>query len=186
MRVLVACERSGRVRDAFNERGHDAVSCDIEDTAVPGPHIKGDVRPVLRDKWDLVIAFPPCTDLAYVNARHLEEKRRDGRTRAGLRFFIECLLANAPMVCVENPRGIPQEWFRVTQVIQPWEFGHPYTKATCLWLKGLPPLMPAFSGQIQPTESWTNRNDLKSDRAKVRSETFPGVARAMAEQWGTM
>lgn len=195
MKVLVACERSGRVRDAFRALGHDAMSCDIEATDVDGPHHQGDVLPLLRKRWDLVVAFPPCTDLAWSNGRYLPDKRADGRTSSALDFFGQCLGANAPRVCVENPKGDPCHAYPNFQVIQPWEWGDPWVKTTCLWLRGLPPLMPTFSGSEDEPGLWINtgaapRENGRPGRvgahrnSRQRSLTFPGIARAMAQQWG--
>jgi hypothetical protein len=151
MRVLVACERSNTVRDAFLERGHDAYSCDIEIAKFPNPnykrHIRGDVRPLLKEPWDLVIAHPPCTYLCNSGVRWLKtELGRINLMELACIFFLDCLSANAPRVCVENPiqHGYAKELIGIapTQIIQPWQFGHGETKATCLWLKGLPNLKP--------------------------------------------
>lgn len=194
-RVLVACEFSGRVRDAFLSRGHDAISCDLLPTETPGPH-QGDVRELLADGggWDLVIAFPPCTDLAWSNGRHLLEKRVDGRTTAALELFEACLTANAPRVAVENPRGDPCHVWPEYQVVQPWEFGDPWVKTTCLWLRGLPPLMPRYAGTVDRPGLWVNTGGSdRRGRTRTRGEhrnshsrslTFEGIADAMAEQWG--
>ena len=189
MQVLVACEWSNTVRDAFLARGHDAYSCDLQRAEHPNPHwrrhIRGDVRPLLKEKWDLVIAHPPCTYLCNSGVRWITE--RDGRLDAmfdAVVFFKECLAANAPSVCVENPvmhkyaRGALD--VKPTQLIQPYQFGHPESKATYLWLQGLPPL----------TTTKVNNNRLNtihllgSAGSKERSRTFQGIAQAMAEQWG--
>lgn len=143
LRVLVACEYSGAVRDAFIDRGHDAVSCDLLPTDQPGPHIVGDVLPHLGDGWDMLIAFPPCTHLCVSGARHFAAKRADGRQAEGIAFFIALANAPIPRVAIENPVGIMSSLYRKPdQVIQPWQFGHGETKATCLWLRGLPLLTP--------------------------------------------
>lgn len=157
------------------------MSCDTEPTDVDGPHHQGDVLPLLRKQWDMVIAFPPCTDLANVNAHHMATKRADGRTAAAAAFFMECWAANAPKVCVENPLGEMTKLFRRPDVyIQPWEYGHPWSKRTGLWLRGLPILM--------PTEL-VHRKEVKSLMLHIRgpeqrSQTFTGIATAMANQWG--
>lgn len=141
MRVLVACECSGVVRDAFLARGHDAISCDLLPTAASGPHVQGDVSPLLREPWDLVIAHPPCTFLSYAAAKYWNRPGRAAQREAALAFFMACYHANSPRVCVENPVGWPNTVFRrPDQVIQPFYFGDRQRKATCLWLRGLPPL----------------------------------------------
>jgi site-specific DNA-cytosine methylase len=134
MRVLIACEYSGKVRDAFISKGHDVMSCDILDTEKPGPHYKGDVRDILYDGWDMLIGFPPCTHLASSGARWFKEKQSDGRQQEGIDFFM--LLANSgiPKIALENPVGIMSSRYRKPdQIIQPWQFGHGETKSTCLW-----------------------------------------------------
>jgi len=183
MRVLVACEYSGRVRDAFIRSGHDAISCDLLPTDVPGPHYQGDVRDVLRDGWDLMIAHPPCDHLAVSGARWFKEKRADGRQQAAIEFFM--LLANAdiPRICIENPVCImSSHWRKPDQIIQPWQFGHGETKATCFWLKNLPKLKP--TDIVDGREARVHRMPPGPDRWKERSRTFQGIANAMADQWG--
>jgi len=183
MKVLVACEYSGRVRDAFIRLGHDAMSCDLLPTDVPGPHYLGDVRDVLDDGWDLMVAHPPCDHLAVSGARWFKEKRADGRQQAAIEFFM--LLANAdiPRICIENPVCImSSHWRKPDQIIQPWQFGHGETKATCLWLKNLPPLMP--TNIVEGREARVHKMPPTPDRWKERSRTFQGVADAMADQWG--
>lgn len=182
MRVLVACESSGRVRDAIIALGHDAVSCDLLPTESPGPHIEGDVLPHLADGWDMLIGFPPCTHLAVSGARHFAAKRADGRQAEGIAFFLALANAPIPKVAIENPIGIMSSLYRPPdQVIQPWMFGHGETKATCLWLRGLAPLVPTnvVSGRAQRI----HRLPPTPDRWKLRSQTFTGIAAAMAEQW---
>jgi len=202
MRILVACEYSGRVRDAFIRRGHDAMSCDILPSDIPGPHYQGDVRDVLGDGWDLVIAFPPCTDLSLAGAVHWKAKQADGRQQAAAEFFMAMINAPAAHVAVENPRGIMTKLCRPPdQVVEPWWFGDPYAKKTCLWLKGLPLLEAdnivtpvgrvATGGGSWRTDKASGKTAMsayedsegRKNRAKVRSRTFPGVARAMAAQW---
>lgn len=188
MRVLVACEFSGVVRDAFLRRGHDAYSCDLLDTEVPSPgrHFTQDVRPLLRKLWDLVIAHPPCTRLCNSGLRWLHERRLHVEMVEACWFFLECLNANAPRVCVENPlmhryaRDIVA--YRPAQVVQPWMFGHGETKATCLWLRGLPKLRPTkvVSGRVQRVHLMPGN----SGRSRLRSITYRGIAEAMASQWG--
>ena len=211
MRVLVACECSNTVRDAFLARGHDAYSCDVQRADHPNlnwrRYICGDVRPLLREKWDLVIAHPPCTYLsvmtgwAFKSGMPSEESNPDryARLLRGVYFFVECLSANASRICVENP--IPNAHARklmgdYTQIIHPWEFGHPYTKKTCLWLYNLPPLVPTDIVQWtmywvdagQPGNNTRGRRSVKgmSKDQKHRSKTFQGIADAMAEQWGCL
>lgn len=192
MRVLVACECSGTVRDAFIAKGHEAMSCDLDPTEKPGPHYQGDVRDVLNDGWDLIIAHPPCTHLAVSGARWFEEKRSDGRQQAAIDFFMLLANAPAPRVAVENPVGIMSSLYKnPSQIIQPWMFGHHEFKTTCLWLKNLPPLM---STEIimppSPKDSrWKKWNRVHKCppgpmRAKLRSWRYHKIAAAMAEQWG--
>ena len=195
MRVLVACEYSGVVRDAFRARGHDAISCDLRPTLQGGPHAQGDVRAVLRHPWDLVIAHPPCTYMT--NARAVPDY---SHLMSAIEFFVACQQANAPMVCVENPTTFKvarQVIGEPSDVIQPYEFGEPYRKRTCLWLKGLPPLLKQFSGAERGSVmSWVDSGSgyhskrvqftggERKHRAANRTLFFPGIARAMAEQWG--
>lgn len=183
MRVLVACEYSGRVRDAFIRAKHDAMSCDILPTDAPGPHYMGDVRDVLHDGWDMLIGHPPCTDLAVSGARHFAAKRADGRQQASIDFFM--LLANAPIerIALENPVCIMSSvWRKPDQIIQPWQFGHGETKSTCLWLKNLPLLTP--TNIVDGRENRVHRMPPSPDRWKLRSTTYQGIADAMAAQWG--
>jgi len=191
MRVLIACEYSGTVRDAFLARGHDAMSCDLLPTDAPGPHWCGDVRDVLGMGWDLMIAHPPCTHLAVSGARWFDKKRDE--QAAALDFV--CLLMDAPIerIAIENPVSIISSRIRKPdQIIQPYEHGHEATKTTCLWLKGLPHLKPSNivgKGARHVTKSgrslpeWYNLPP-SADRWKIRSATFPGIAAAMADQWG--
>jgi len=192
MRVLVACEFSGVVRRAFRDRGHEAWSCDLlpaEDLSQY--HIKADVLKLLGSgEWDLIIAHPPCTHLCVSGARWFEHKRVE--QRQAIYFFTEMITADAPMVCVENPVGIMSTIYRKPdQIIQPWQFGHPESKKTCLWLKNLPKLKPTNILQIPESGRWDNQtasgqNKLgpSEDRWKLRSITYQGIADAMAEQWG--
>jgi len=248
MKILVACEFSGRVRDAFRAKGHDAWSCDILDTeswekvvfaselslcpmceeevwcnihnkhyadcSCIGPiqddviykeldgvlygakHIKGDVLEVLNDDWDMIIAFPPCTHLAVSGAKWFEQKRKDGRQQQGIDFFMLFVNANCGRIAIENPVGIMSTiWRKPDQIIQPWQFGEPFSKKTCLWLKGLSPLIPTKivdkgeqvtfkSGKSMPKWYSDAFRLPPEERAKVRSQTFQGIADAMAEQWG--
>lgn len=183
MRVLVACEYSARVRDAFLALGHEAMSCDLLPTDVPGPHYQGDVRDVLDYPWDLMIAHPPCTHLAVSGARHFEAKRADGRQQAGASFFMMLAKANIPKIAIEHPVSIMSSlWRRPDQTIQPWQFGHGETKATCLWLKNLPLLLP--TDIVSGREARVHRLPPSAERWKLRSETYAGIAQAMAQQWG--
>lgn len=234
MRVLVACEESQRVCLAFRERGHEAYSCDILEPSGGHPewHIKDDVTKLINgfvafetedgvsheinSRWDMIIAFPPCTDLAVSGARHFETKRKDGRQLDSVLFFCQFLKADCDKVVIENPINIISgayisKWFpeiadlyelpkKPTQIIQPWNFGDNFGKSTCLWEKGVEPLIPAITekpeleyyewvdkktGRIKRQEKWY-MDALKkpSERSKIRSKTFPGIAKAMAEQWG--
>jgi len=182
MRVLVACVYSGIVRDAFIVAGHDAMSCDLLDTERSGPHYKGDVRDVLNYPWDLMIAHPPCTDLSVSGARHFEAKRIDGRQQASVSFFMLLAKADIPQIAIENPVCIMSSlWRKPDQVIQPYQFGHGETKATCLWLKGLPKLRP--TNIVEGREHRVHRMPPSPDRWKERSRTYQGIADAMAQQW---
>lgn len=185
MRVLVACEYSGAVRDAFLARGHEAMSCDLLPTERPGPHYEGDVFDVIDYPWDLMIAFPPCTDLTVSGARWFADKRMVGRQQAGAAFFMRLAKADIPMIAIENPVGVMSSlWRKPDQVIQPWQFGHGETKATCLWLKGLPPLKPTKIVEGREGRVW--RMPPGPDRWKERSRTYEGIAAAMADQWGSL
>lgn len=191
MRVLVACEFSGIVRDAFIRRGHEAVSCDIIPSDAPGPHIQDDVLNHLDDGWDMMIAHPPCTHLAVSGARWF--KFKEAEQKEAIEFFMR--LVNAPIerIAIENPVSIMSTHYRKPdQIIQPWQFGHEATKTTCLWLKNLPKLIPTKivdkgarhitkSGKSLP--DWYNIPPIEG-RAKLRSITFAGIADAMAAQWG--
>lgn len=191
MRVLVACEFSGIVRDAFIARGHDAVSCDLLPSERPGPHHQGDVLPLLGAGWDLMIAHPPCTYLANSGVRWLYENGEQNEERwyemwEGARFFRELLNADIPRIAVENPvmHGYAR---RIVgrgqdQCVQPWQFGHGETKATCLWLKNLPPLVP--TNIVPEREQRVHKMPPGPERWRERSRTFPGIAEAMADQWG--
>ena len=181
MKVLVACEYSGTVRDAFISQGHDAISCDLLPTDKLGPHYQGDVRDILHDGFDLMIAHPPCTHLAVSGARWFKEKQKE---QAEALDFVQLLL-NAPIekIALENPIGIISSRIRKpNQIIQPWQFGHGETKATCLWLKNLPCLVP--TDIVEGREAKVHRMPPSADRWKLRSTTYKGIAQAMAEQWG--
>jgi len=187
MRVLVACEYSGRVRDAFIAQGHDAISCDILPTDSLGPHYQGNVFDIIDQDWDLMIAHPPCTYLTNSGVRWLHERaERWGQLKDGAEFFRALLEANIPKIAVENPimhkYAVEIIGRRQDQIIQPWQFGHGETKATGFWLKGLP--------KLQPTEIVEGRQQRvhllppSKDRWKLRSTTYQGIADAMALQWG--
>jgi hypothetical protein len=208
MNVLVACEESQRVCTAFREKGHNAFSCDILPCSGGHPewHIQGDVLKILNpyelpfggkviefrtmdendyviEKWDLIVAFPPCTHLAVSGARYFEQKRKDGRQQQGVDFFMEFTKADCEKIAIENPIGIMSTHYRKPdQIIQPWMFGHGETKATCLWLKNMPKLEPTNIVDGREQRIW--RMPPGPERAKERSKTFPGIAKAMAEQWG--
>lgn len=183
MKILIACEYSGTVRDAFIARGHDAMSCYLLPTDVPGPHYQGDVRDVIHGCWDLMIAHPPCTHLSVSGARHFDAKKLDGRQQSAISFFMMMAKADIPMIAVENPVCVMSSiWRKPDQVIQPWQFGHGETKATCLWLKGLPPLKP--TNVVDGRENRIHKMPPSPDRWKERSKTYEGIAQAMAEQWG--
>jgi len=198
MRVLIACEYSGKVRDAFAKKGHFAMSCDLlpSDNPKHGVHYIGDVLDLLSDYnvwnrtngWDLMIAFPPCTHLAVSGARWFPEKRADGRQQQGIDFFMALANAEIPKIAIENPVGIMStKWRKPNQIIQPYEFGHDASKKTCLWLKNLPELIPTDiikkDRYANQTPSGQNKLGPSADRWKLRSETYQGIAEAMAAQW---
>ena len=196
MKVLVACEYSGKVRDAFIAQGHEAMSCDILDTDVQGPHYKGDVRDVINDGWDLMVAHPPCTYLSNSGVRWLSsDASRWPKMFEAAAFFKELLEAPISRICIENPvmhkYGKQLIGSNQTQCVQPWMFGHPESKATCLWLKGLPKLVETDNvkeDMKKLSKKEQNRIHHMSpgkDRWKKRSETFQGIANAMASQWGS-
>ena len=181
MRVLVACEFSGIVREAFSKRGHDAVSCDLLESESSGKHIRGDVRDVLDDGWDLMIAHPPCTHLAVSGAKWFKHRQKE--QAEALDFVRELMDCDIPKIAVENPISVISSRIRKPdQIIQPWQFGHGETKATCLWLRGLPKLIP--TNVVDGREQRVFRTPPSPDRWKTRSRTFVGIAEAMAEQWG--
>lgn len=201
MNVLIACEESQRVCIEFRNKGHLAFSCDIEECSGGHPewHIKEDVLRILNGecgfttqngddwifpcKWDLIIAFPPCTHLAVSGARYFEQKRKDGRQQQGIDFFMEFAKADCEKIAIENPIGIMSTHYRKPdQIIQPWMFGHGETKATCLWLKNLPKLEPTNIVEGREQRIW--RMPPGPERAKERSKTYEGIAKAMANIWG--
>lgn len=235
MRVLVACEYSGRVRDAFIARGHDAMSCDLLPTDVPGPHYQGDVRDIINDGWDLMVSHPPCTYLT-IAAEWCYKDEQTKKQKPGVLYGAErraareealafvSLLASAPIkrIAIENPVGVISTRLgrQPSQTIQPWQYGEDASKATCLWLKNLPVLQPtsiipprmvcgcgytfrsdtmdnrgcpACRGERKALPRWGNQTDTgqnklppSADRWKIRSETYRGIAEAMADQWGDL
>ena len=183
MKVLIACEFSATVREAFAAMGHDAWSCDLLESEKPGQHIIGDVRQVLSQGWDLLIAHPPCTHLAVSGARWFKEKQQE--QEQALDFVRELLYADVPRIALENPISIISSKIRKPdQIIQPWQFGHGETKATCLWLKNLPKLQP--TQVVSGREARVHKMPPSENRWKERSRTFPGIAAAMAQQWGQL
>lgn len=206
MRVLVACEFSGIVREAFRAKGHDAWSCDLLPTEIPGKHVQGDVFNTINGNrgnyWDMLIAFPPCTHLSSSGAVYWPQKQQDGRQKSAIDFFMALFNAPIQKIAIENPVGIISQVFRKPdQIINPFDFGDPYRKKTCLWLKNLPPLIQLINPrEVEPVASWhsgSTRGGLKKDGTRTKSKlpalhggwkkrslTFPGIANAMAEQWG--
>ena len=187
MNVLIACEFSGRVRDAFVRRGHNAISCDLlPSDSDYAPHIQGDVIRILNPaapfrSWDLMIAHPPCTYLAVSGARWFKDRQKE--QKRAIKFFISLINAPIEKIAVENPISIMSTKYRKPdQIIQPWMFGHGETKATCLWLKNLPKLQPA--NIVTGREQRVHKMSPSSDRSKLRGITYQGIANAMAEQWG--
>ena len=200
MKVLIACEESQRVCIAFRNLGHEAYSCDILEPSGGHPewHIMQDVISLLNGrckfktmdgiehsidgKWDLIVAFPPCTHLAVSGARYFEQKRKDGRQQQGIDFFLEFVNADCEKIAIENPIGIMSTHYRKPdQIIQPWMFGHGETKATCLWLKNLPKLEPTNIVDGREQRIW--KMPPGPERTKERSKTYDGIAKAMAAQW---
>lgn len=210
MKILIACEASQIMCKAFREKGHEAYSCDLEDSYGGHPewHIKGDVLPILKEKWDMMIAHPPCTHLAVSGARHFEKKRADGRQQQGIDLFMAFTKTEIPKVCIENPMGIMSTLYRKPdQIIHPYYFGDEAQKTTCLWLKNLPPLYHnAKPNLFDDVVTHSNKGEFKvcasgkkfsmweyecakqpiAIRAKLRSKTFPGIAEAMANQWSSL
>ncbi len=184
MKILVACETSGRVRDALTEKGHNAHSCDLLPSDSPdGFHWQMDVGKILNEHWDMMIAFPPCDHLAVSGARWFKDKQADGRQRGAIAFFMKLANASIERIAIENPIGIMStQWRKPDQIIQPWQFGHGETKATCLWLKGLPKLEPTKIVSDRDHRVWEMAPS--PDRAKMRGLTYQGIASAMADQWG--
>ncbi len=205
MKILLACEESQAVCLEFRKRGHEAFSADILECSGPHPewHLKGDVLEIIEEGWDMMIAFPPCTHLAVSGARHFKKKIADGRQQSGIEFFMKMINADIPKKAVENPIGIMSSVYeKPTQIIHPYYFGDPYSKSTCLWLKGLPklthvsendsPLFPEEITHVDKGEFVTFPSGKRmpkwysgaSGNGHLRSKTFPGIAKAMAEQWG--
>lgn len=192
MRVLVACEESQAVTKELRRLGHEAFSCDIEPCSGGHPewHLQEDVTPLLKQRWDMIIAFPPCTHLAVSGAAWFEQKRKDGRQQAAIDFFMMFANADCERIAIENPVGIMSTIYKKpSQIVQPFEYGHMEQKKTCLWLKGLPLLQPTNNVYVQMMELPKNKRERlhylppSPERAKLRSKTFPGIAKAMAEQW---
>jgi site-specific DNA-cytosine methylase len=184
-RILVACEESQAVTKAFRRYGHHAYSCDIEPCSggFEEWHVQKDVIPVLDNSWDMIIAFPPCTHLSSSGARWFKQKQADGRQNKAIEFFLKIAYARCDKIAIENPIGIMSTHYRKPdQIIQPWQFGHGETKATCLWLKGLPKLTP--TKVVDGREQRIHKMAPSKDRSKLRSKTYQGIADAMAFQWG--
>ena len=190
-RILIACEESQTVCKAFREKGFEAYSCDIQDCSGGHPewHIKGDVLDIINDKWDMMIAHPPCTYISNMSNCRIKEPGRLELRIIGMKFFMDIVNANIKHIAVENPRGLPErEYRKADQIIQPYNFGHPYSKATCLWLKNLPLLNK--TSNLEPERKWDGKrwrtwvDFYGSKNSKLRSVTFPGIAKAMADQWG--
>jgi len=197
MKILVACEESQTVCKEFRKLGHEAYSCDTLPPSGGHPewHLQQDVIPLLKDKWDMIVAFPPCTHLAVSGAAWFAAKRADGRQQQGIDFFMEFANVKCPKVAIENPVGIMSTvWRKPNQIIQPYEFGEPFSKKTCLWLKGLPKLKSTKlvdkgervtfkSGKSMPKWYSDAFRLPPKERSIARSKTFPGIAKAMAKQW---
>ena len=183
LKVLVACEFSGIVRDAFARQGHFAMSCDLLPSESPGLHYQGDVMDILNLDWNLMIAHPPCTHLAVSGSRWFKDKQQE--QQEALEFVRVLMESPIPMIALENPVSIISSRIRKPdQIIQPWQFGHGETKATCLWLKGLPKLVP--TDVVEGREARVHRMPPGPNRWKERSRTFQGIAEAMATQWGNI
>lgn len=198
MKILIACECSQIVTEAFLKRGHDVMSCDLKPGKKGLPHYQGDVFDIINDGWDMMIAFPPCTDLSISGARYWKEKQKDGRQQRAFEFVKELYNSDISMVCIENPVGIMNKIWRAPDLItQPYLFGELYSKRTCFWLKNLPPLL--YTMPTKPIGAWVSAGSYYRDRKKnstrpkliikehgqeQKSNTFPGIAAAMANQWG--
>ncbi len=181
MKIAVLCEFSGTVRDAFIAKGHDAISCDLLATETPGPHIQGDLRDYCWSDYELIIAHPPCTHLAVSGARWFKDKQKEQAD--ALEFVRYIMNLNVPRIALENPISVISSKIRKPdQIIQPWQFGHGETKATCLWLKNLPNLIPTKI--VEGRKATVHKMAPSPDRWKKRSLTYSGIAKAMADQWG--
>lgn len=193
-KILVACEESQVVTQAFRDLGYEAYSCDIVDCSGGHPewHLKCDVRDLLTEQYDLVIAHPPCTDLSCSGAKHFAEKIKDGRQPIAVAFFMLMTQFKSPRICIENPIGIMSTRYRKPdQIIHPYMFGDPAKKSTCLWLKGLPKLVPTNIVGVLPDKVFPSGKRMSAwyyatRGSKKRSKTFPGFAKQMAEQWGKL
>lgn len=208
MKVLVACEESQTVCKAFRERGHEAYSCDIQESSGGHPewHIQGDaLKAIDGQQWDLIIAHPPCTYLTVTGNRWYNVERYGDKAiqryrlqEEAIKFFMAIAEADCEHIAIENPVGImSSRWRKSDQIIEPWQFGDPYEKKTCLWLKGVPKLRPTNIVEVPPRKTFASGKSMptwyaeawrmpKTERAKIRSKTFPGIAKAMAEQWGEL
>lgn len=193
MKILVACEESQAVTKEFRKLGHEAYSCDILPSSGGHPewHLQQDVTELLQQDWDMIIAFPPCTHLAVSGARHFAQKQADGRQQQGIDFFMLFANAKCEKICIENPIGIMSSlWRKPDQIVQPWMFGHAESKATCFWLKGLPKLVETNNVKAEYDSLPKNQQQRihylppSKDRGHLRSKTFEGIAKAMADQWG--
>jgi len=193
MKILCACEESQAVTKEFRALGHETYSCDILPCSggYPEWHLQQDVTELLKQDWDMIIAFPPCTHLAVSGAAWFEQKRKDGRQQQGIDFFMLFANAKCEKVCIENPIGImSKQWRKPDQIVQPWMFGHPESKATCFWLKGLPKLKETdnvksvFDSLPKNQQQRLHYLPPSKDRGHFRSKTFEGIAKAMADQWG--
>lgn len=192
MKILVACEESQAVTIELRKLGHEAFSCDILECSGGHPewHLQEDVTPLLKQRWDMIIAFPPCTHLAVSGAAWFEQKRKDGRQQEAIDFFMMFANADCERIAIENPVGIMSRIYKKpSQIVQPYEYGHMEQKRTCLWLKGLPLLRPTNNVYDKMMGLPKNKRERlhylppSPERAKLRSKTFPGIAKAMAEQW---
>jgi len=186
MKILLACEFSGIVREEFAKLGHDAWSCDLLQTEIPGNHYQGYLEDFIGEgsEWDMIIGFPPCTHLAVSGARWFKEKIKDGRQQYAINFFMMIANRNCKKICIENPVSVMStKWRKPDQIIQPWQFGHGETKKTCLWLKGLPLLKPTNIVEGRYPRVWLESGSKDNPKWKRRSRTYLGIAKAMAEQW---
>ncbi len=184
MKILIACEESQSVCNELRKLEHETYSCDILPTSGNHPewHIQADISTILNENWDMIVAFPPCTHLASSGARWFEQKRKDGSQQSAIEFFMKFTNLECPKVAIENPVGIMSSHYRKPdQIIQPWQFGHGETKATCLWLKGLPKLIPENIVNGREQKIW--KMSPSKNRSKLRSKTYSGIAKAMANQW---